>query len=251
MKKSAPFRFKSFSVAHLKSALKVGVDGTLLGAWTNVGNHGNVLDVGTGCGLIALMLAQRSSGVSIYGIDIHLPSVEEARENFRNSPWSDRLNALQIDFLSFEEEEGGSLANLPSSFDLIVSNPPFFDSGVKETSDPRLAARHQSSLPLTRLISGASKLLNQGGSLAMILPSQFEEAIIAIGKDNGLYPLRLTRVKGHPSAATKRLLIQMNKLSESDSVIPTPTIDDLILENSPGEPTPQYRSLCKDFYLKF
>ena len=133
MSKERLFRFKRFAVSHSQSAIPVGMDGVLIGAWCSVSQALRVLDAGTGCGLIALMCAQRSAEARITAIDIHPPSVEEAVYNFTTSPWARRLEARLIPFAEFAEK----------GFDLIVSNPPFFHAGVSPTlSDARLRARH-------------------------------------------------------------------------------------------------------------
>lgn len=238
-KKISQFRFKQFAVWHHRSALKVGVDGVLVGAWTDVGEAGTILDVGTGCGLIALMMAQRKPDAGVWGIDIDQPSILEATENVRISPWSDRVLILQTSF-----------SDLNSKFDLIVSNPPFFDSGISDPNTPRERARHQASLSPTTLLSGSISLLNPGGSLAMIVPADLAPELETYASSLGYTLSRKCLVRGTPTAPVKRALLQWI-LNNPQLAIRNPQIENLTLESAPGIPTPEYRDLCQPFYLKF
>lgn len=235
------FYFKQFSVSHVRSAIKVGVDGVLIGAWCNCRNAKHILDVGTGCGVIALMLAQRNSMAQVLGVDIDPCSLAEAEDNISVSPWSDRVRVEYDDFCNTKLEQ---------DFDLIVSNPPFFRSGVDKVDSARLAARHQESLPLSSLIDSAYKLLSSSGRFAIVLPLEFESEIIARAANKGMSPIRICRVRGHLKAPYKRLLIEMQKSSpfqpEGACVE-----EELTLETTPGNPTDSYRCLCGDFYLRF
>ncbi|MBQ3910329.1 MAG: methyltransferase, partial [Muribaculaceae bacterium] len=159
------FRFKQFGVLNDKTAMKVGTDGVLLGAWCNVTGARRVLDVGTGCGLIALMVAQRNQGAAVTAIDIDDEAVGEARVNVARSPWSDRVEALCVDFNDFAAQE---------PFDLIVSNPPFFTENVMAPDQSRNVARHSVSLTMEQLIGNSKPLLAHGGRLAFIAPTQQE-----------------------------------------------------------------------------
>lgn len=235
------FYFKQFSVSHVRSAIKVGVDGVLVGAWCSCRNAMHILDVGTGCGVIALMLAQRNSQARVLGIDVDPCSLREAEENVSLSPWSDRVSILYDDFCN---------TKLEPDYDLIVSNPPFFRSGVGKVDTARLAARHQESLPLTSLIDNASNLLFTSGRLAIVLPLDFENEVIEVACDNGMLPVRICRVRGHLKAPYKRLLIELQKSSPSQPAEAC-TEEELTLETTPGNPTDSYRRLCADFYLRF
>lgn len=164
------FRFKQFEVKNDISAMKVGTDGVLLGAWCHVDRAKSILDVGTGSGLIALMLAQRFPSSNITAIDISRDAVEEASYNVKNSPWADRINVQHKDFLAMTVKEHG--------FDAIVSNPPYFIDSLENPDNMRTMARHSSSLDYRHLIEKASQgLLNKGGVLAMISPPEREKDI--------------------------------------------------------------------------
>lgn len=243
------FRFKQFACAHSRSSMKIGVDAVLLGAWADVGNATRILDVGTGCGVIALMCAQRNPDAHIDAIDIDAGSVEEASSNFMSSPWADRLKA------SLEDYNDISL----NKYDLIISNPPYFKSGIDMPETSRLVARHESGLSPARLLDHARDFLLPGGAVNMVIPSdRFEELMYCVAE----YGYRLSRgcrVKGHPDAPVKRLLLEFERCetagdrNESRQHVKAGEFswENLTLETSPGHPTEAHRMLCKEFYLKF
>lgn len=272
-KERKPFRFKRFEVEHCRSSIKVGVDGVLIGAWAEyqlpTPERMKILDVGCGCGVIALMLAQRFPKAIIEGIDIDPASVEEASLNAEKSPWSERVAFKEADFLEMKSE---------GEYDLIVSNPPFFDSGVNDTSSSRMTARHQKSLPLKSLLEKSSKLLMNRGVLAIIVPSEFEEELKEDAIECGLTTERICRVRGHERAPWKRVMLQFRKnpagsesIEESKSGTESGVgtrffasasslrpqrennieTETLTLETEPGNPTAEYKELCHEFYLKF
>lgn len=239
MKVLQPFRFKQFSVCHQQSAMKIGVDGVLIGCWAEVDDARRILDVGTGCGLIALMMAQRRPDAVINAIEVDIPSAEEARQNFSDSPWSERIRVIQGSFPECLDCSG-------DKFDLIISNPPFFNSGVTEVNTPRERARHQGELSPASLLADSRPILNPGGSLAMVIPSEYSAEIEDIAESLGYSLTRKCLVRGHAFAPFKRVLLQW-KLASGLSYCE----EQLTLEISPGEPTEEYRTLCHDFYLKF
>lgn len=238
MRKSV-FRFKKFDCAHGSGSMKIGVDAVLLGAWVDVCAAKRIIDVGTGCGVIALMCAQRSPYSLITALDIDPASVEEAAGNFRLSPWSERLSAVCADFMSISEGE----------FDHIVSNPPFFDSGVYNPDTPRMVARHQSVLSPLSLLASGRKLLSVNGRISMIVPRARFDEILCVARSCGLGLSRAMFVRGHKDAPVKRVLMEFcvsdaNEVADSDIKV-------LTLENAPGVPTVEHLELCHDFYLKF
>lgn len=216
--------------------MKVGTDSVLIGAWSDVAGARRALDVGTGCGVIALMLAQRSPLLTVDAIDIDLDSVEEANNNFANSPWSDRLDAKAGDFSTME---------LPGKYDLIVSNPPFFTNGVLPPEQARMNARHTRSLTYHQLLSRAKSLLTDAGKISIVSPVDVREVILDGCKCNSLYVNRLTEVISVDGMPPKRLLWEISR-NDASTLRSTLTI-----EKFPGEYTEEYRALCRDFYLKF
>ncbi len=218
--------------------MKVGTDGVLLGAWTTLDNDPNaILDIGAGTGLIALMLAQRSAASLIDAMEVDTNAYEQCVENFEASPWADKLFCYHASFQEFYEE-------MDESYDLIVSNPPFFRETVSSGQPARDRARQSQSLPYTSFFEGVDKLLSADGKLAMITPFTSETSILDLAATKGLYPCRITHVKGNPTAPYKRSLLQFCKTKC------TPEIQELAIEHKRHIYTQEYINLTKDFYLK-
>ncbi|MDE6697229.1 MAG: methyltransferase domain-containing protein [Muribaculaceae bacterium] len=224
--------------------MKIGVDGVLIGCWTKIDGSKSILDVGCGCGLIAFILAQRCNMAEIIGIDIDKDSIEEANDNLKSFPWSERVSFQHGDFpLDLDK---GYFSNL----DLIVSNPPYFDSGVKETVTSRERARHQGRLSPTSLLKSSVSLLSSNGSVAMIVPSEISLSLEEEAKRLGFSLMRKCLVRGNKDASYKRTLLQW-QLQKGERCASGIEIEYLTLEISRGTPSEEYRNLCKDFYLKF
>ncbi|MDL2141218.1 methyltransferase [Flavobacterium tructae] len=234
------FTFKQFSVLQDKTAMKVGTDGVLLGAWAPI-NHNpfSVLDIGAGTGIIALMLAQRTNAEQIDALEIDEDAYEEAVENFENSPWGDRLFCFHAGLDEFIEEP-------EDEYDLIVSNPPFYAEDYKSENEQRDLARFQDAMPFEELVEAADLLLSENGILAIILPFKEEEKFIALAKESELYPVKITRVKGTPTAVVKRTLLAFSRNETAQ-----PEVDELTIEIDRHVYTSEYIELTKDFYLKF
>lgn len=230
------FRFKQFTVEQNKTAMKVGTDGVLLGAWTTVDGTRRILDVGTGTGLIALMLAQRNSKARIVAIDIDNAAVEQATENFINSPWKERLNASLVDFKDFPLEG--------ETFDLIVSNPPFFKESLKPALKSRALARHDHLLSHEVLIDKSAELLTDDGRLCVILPYVEGSVFIALAAKKGLFCSRKTNVFPKPDSEIKRLLLEFSRI-KSEFVEERLVIEDKGRHGYSKE----YLSLTGDYYL--
>lgn len=219
--------------------MKVGTDGVLLGAWAPIGhNPYSILDIGAGTGLISLMLAQRSNAGQIDSIEIDDDAYEQAVENFEASPWSDRLFCFHagLDELIEEPED---------EYDLIVSNPPFYTEDYKTGDRQRDTARFNDSLPFNDLLEAASLLLSDDGIFAVIIPFKEEDKFTALAKEWELYPCKVTRVKGTHTAEIKRSLLAFSR-DESIRV----NKDELVIEISRHNYTPEYTALTRDFYLK-
>lgn len=216
--------------------MKVGTDGVLLGAWATCENAEKVLDIGTGTGLIALMIAQRSIA-NIDAIEIDEAACLQAHENFRKSPWEDRINLIHQSFQNFINETD-------KKYDLIVTNPPYFQNSLVAPDDQRTKARHNSELELYDIIDGTNKLLTENGTLSIILP--YVEGVLFIAKaaEHGLYCVRQTNVIPKPKAPIKRLLLEFKRQKQA-------FIDqDLTIElDNRHEYSENYKNLTRDFYL--
>ncbi len=233
-----PFKFKEFTLHQDRCAMKVGTDGVLLGAWTVLDATPNsILDIGSGTGLIALMLAQRSTASVIDAIEIDTDAFEQCVANFEASPWADRLFCYHASFQEFFKE-------IEESYDLIVSNPPFFKEDVSSGLVARDTARQNQSLPYPSFFEGIKKLLAPHGELAMILPYTSESTVLRLAANQGLHPDRITRVKGNPTASFKRSLLQLSRNKN------TTAIQELVIEHERHVYTQEYIHLTKDFYLK-
>lgn len=215
--------------------MKVGTDGVLLGAWCPVEGMRRVLDVGTGCGVIALMVAQRNHTALIDAIDIDHDAIEEATINFAASPWSERLTAIEADFNDMTSHD---------RYDMIVSNPPYFTDSLLPPDAARTIARHTESLSYRQLIEGAAQQLTDEGILALISPTDAESIIIEAAAFASLPVRNITRIIPVEGGPAKRILWQ---LSRRDMAYHE---DDLIIARRDGTFTSEYIALTRDFYLK-
>lgn len=220
--------------------MKIGTDGVLLGAWASLEHHPfSILDIGTGTGIIALMMAQRSSAELIDALEIDEDAYEQAVENFENSEWGDRLFCYHAAFDEFVEE-----MQEEEKYDLIISNPPFYSDEYTSGNAQRDRARFAEALPFEELIQGASLLLSEEGRFNIIIPKKEEADFLKIAKEYHLFPQRITRVKGDVNSEVKRSLLEFGfKKKEFE-----PT--ELTIENSRHNYTEEYIELVKDFYLK-
>lgn len=233
-----PFQFKQFSIQQDKSAMKVGTDGVLLGAWATINTDVfSVLDIGAGTGLIALMVAQRSNAELIDAIELNDEAYEQTVENFENSDWGDRLFCYHASLQEFANE-------IEDTYDSIISNPPFYTSTYKELPKGRAMARHTESLPYNELLSSVAKLLSKNGSCAFIIPFEEEANFISIARDNNLFPNKITNVKGTETSPTKRSLLQFSFVEKPIKK----TV--LVIEIERHKYTQNYIELVQDFYLK-
>ena len=233
-----PFKFKEFAINQDRTAMKVGTDGVLLGAWAQLKpEYFSVLDVGSGTGLIALMLAQKSNAEVIDAIELNDDAYEQSVENFEQSNWGDRLFCYHASLQEFVDE-------IDDEYDLIISNPPFYTSTYKELSEERAMARHTESLTYVELLKGTSKLLSEIGSCAFIIPFSEEKTFLKTANEYKLFPNRITRVKGTETSSIKRSLLQ---LSFEETKV---EINELVIEIERHKYTQDYIDLVKDYYLK-
>ena len=226
-----PFTFKQFEIQQSRDVFRVGTDGVLLGALAAVNHVSKVLEVGTGTGLISLMLAQRNSHAWFLGIDINEEAVHLTRLNFENSPFASRLKNIHHDFKAFETDE---------KFDLIVSNPPYFEAS---DSDKDKIARQTVELNFSQLISKSSKLLSGNGVFSVIIPAEIGDYFIETAKENQLFLIRKINIKGIENSKIKRLILEFS-LAEK-----TPEESEFIIEKSPRQYSDQYLELTKEFHI--
>lgn len=235
------FHFKEFDVIQSKSAMKIGTDAVLLGAWVSLThNELKVLDIGSGTGVLSLQLAQRSMADTIDAVEIDPGAFEECVTNFENSPWGDRLFCYHAGFLEFYSE-------IEETYDLIISNPPFFQSPLnsESKSNSRETARFQDRLNFEELLKGVSVLLTEEGQFSLILPYPEMEEFIQKAEDHALFPVAILNVRGHSSSPLKRSLITFRRNKEENIVQ-----NELIIELGRHLYTQDYIDLVKDFYLK-
>ena len=236
-----PFQFKEFSVHQDKTAMKIGTDGVLLGAWCPLGNEPeSILDVGTGTGIIALMLAQRSEAFTIDAVELDENAYEQAVENFEASDWGDRLYCYHATFQEFATE----LEEEQETYDLIISNPPFYTDDFKTENESRNNARFETVLPFKELIESVIKILSKEGTFTVVIPYKEEDQFIELAEKNGLFPVRVCHVQGNTTSPIKRSLLEFS--FQKKSLVK----EHLIIETERHKYTQDYINLTKDFYLK-
>tara|TARA_B100001146_G_scaffold221442_1_gene231879 strand:+ start:50216 stop:50941 length:726 start_codon:yes stop_codon:yes gene_type:complete len=239
---SKPFKFKQFTVNQDRCAMKIGTDGVLLGAWTPVDqNPFAVLDIGTGTGVIALMLAQRYNAEVIDALELDEDAYEQAVDNFEASPWGDRLFCYHAHLYEFATE-------IEDTYDLIVCNPPYFEGSTQleeQQGSAREQARFEDAMPFELLVASVNQLLEETGIFCVIIPRVREEEFISLAAKANLYPLQITNVQGNPEVPAKRSLISFSRNSKASVQKET-----LIIETGRHQYTDAYQNLVKDFYLK-
>lgn len=230
------FHFKKFSVRHDRSGMKVGTDGALLGAWTDVRHATQILDIGTGTGVIALMLAQRASeSVTIDAVEIDDQAHADAQENIAASPWHDRINLHHTPIQDF---------HTTTKFDLIVTNPPYFQKSSKPPAAQRQTARHTEQLSFDEILSIAEKLLTPNGKLNLILPFTEGSQFIDLANHKGLHCTRKWSFRTRDNKPVERFLLEFRWDKK-------PLDEGEVLLNSSGEEwSDGYKELMHEFYLK-
>ncbi len=233
------FRFKQFTINQKEVGMKVGTDGVLLGAWTTVPIAGRILDIGAGTGLLALMLAQRSTGSLIDAIEIDGGSCNQALENIENSSWKERIKLFHTSLQDFS-------LNNRRKYDLIITNPPYFSDDSSASSESRSLARQDFSLPKRILINNVIRLLAPGGVFSCILPYEGNFRFTDIAAEYGMHPRRILNVKPTPEKKIVRVLFEFEQKGNSL------TEETIIIEsNGRHNYSDEYKELTKDFYLNF
>ena len=233
------FTFKQFHIDHSRCAMKVGTDGTLIGAWFSTPcNNCSILDIGTGTGLIAIMAAQRFPAAQIIGIDIDSDCIAQAEENVAASPWSERISVQNKPLQEFTSSDG---------FDAIVSNPPYFVDSLLSPDDQRSTARHTNSLSFSDLSQSVERLLKPDGIFSLILPPTEAEQFLSAARGR-LFLTRRCEVWSTPTSGVKRVMMQLQKAVPQQ----LPQIEKLIIEDKgPMGFSDDYKHLTQDFYLRF
>lgn len=232
---NSAFKFKQFTINQDKCAMKVGTDGVLLGAWAPADSVQNILDIGTGTGLIALQLAQRNPNAMITAIEIDPSAADQAKSNVLNSPWFDRIEVICTDLKKYQPEK---------MFDFIISNPPYFINALKCPDKQRCTARHTEDLSFNSLFRHATQLLTQEGALCIIIPSEAESIVQEIAWNYKLHPVRYVQVFTKPGKPYRRVLLAFG-FQYVECIK-----EKLYIEMEHNDYTPEYTNLTKDFYLK-
>lgn len=232
--KKEVFRFKQFSIRHDRCAMKVGTDGVLLGAWGSVEGR-RILDIGTGTGLIALMAAQRNPDAQVLGIDIDEAAVQQAQENFSESPFSERLSCELQDIIAWCPSE---------RFDAILCNPPFFTEDTLPDDAGRALARNNKSMPFVQLIPKVATLLTDEGRFSIIVPSNHAQDIIGLCLAEGLHLQRRCQVRTAAHKPPRRSLLTFSSIRNTLNKEP-----DLYILNPDGSRSQTYTALTNPFYL--
>lgn len=231
------FKFKQFTVFHDKCAMKVGTDGVLIGIWTDITNVSAILDIGTGTGLIALILAQKTGcNATIEAIDIDENAVLQAKENIERSGFRN------ISSSHYSLQEYARICN--KKFDLIVSNPPYFTSSLQSPDKQRTLARHTDTLSIEDFINISAMLLSDTGRISLVFPHSEMNSVINTATHAELFTSRITHVYPTPTSLPKRVLLEFSK-TEKNTVT-----DNLTIELGRHIYSPEFIKLAKDFYLK-
>lgn len=233
------FTFKQFHIDHSRCAMKVGTDGTLLGAWATLPPHAKkILDIGTGSGLIAIMAAQRHPTAKITAIDIDKDCVMQATENAVASPWAERIEVIETPLQEYSPEE---------KFDVIISNPPYFADSMHSPDRQRTTARHTASLSFKELTEGVLRLLADDGLFAVILPTAESELLLSASRGR-LFTWRRCEVWSTPESGARRIMLELKREPPKDLA----QKEKIIIEQGGRHVySEEYKALTADFYLNF
>lgn len=235
-KKAKPFKFKQFTMEHDKCAMKIGFDGALLAAWANHPNPAEILDIGTGSGLISLMLRQRFQDSNITAIDPNKNAIQQAGINFSNSPFEKGFDLIATDLQGFETTK---------KFDLILSNPPFFTEETSGTDEDRNQARQEKFLPLSNLMGNAKSLLAKEGVFYLIYPTWESDRVLSLAEEFNLNITKQTTIFSSRKKPSKRTIFEFTISSNSF------TKEEFTSGNQDIGYTKEYAELLKDFYIIF
>ncbi len=229
------FRFKQFTIEQDQTAMKVNTDGVLLGAWTVAENPKEILDIGTGTGVIAIMMAQKFPQSNIVAVEIDKNAAEQASQNVQNCPWNDRITIFNDDFSNFAQKN-------TKKFDLIVSNPPFFENQLKSTNKQREIARHTTLLSFEKLTKNVAKTITQTGLFTVILPYYNHNNFIKLCSENDLFCTKKTIIFPNEKKDANRVLLEFSKQKKT-------LIENNFYIRQKNAYSSEYLELTKDFYL--
>lgn len=236
------FRFKQFSVTQAESAMKVGTDAMLLGSLVMADRPDQILDIGSGTGVISLMMAQRFAEANICGIELDDASANESRENFQNSPWSDRLSIVSSDLLEFKFKQ---------KFDLIVSNPPYYQSRLENQDARKSQARHEAALPMDAMLKKVRTLLNDDGSFWVIIPAEISTIWMGTAETLGFQCIGRKDVYGKKGGTIKRVILEfgLSKINIDRQEVILTSEDIITIRDVDNSYTDQYIELTKEFHF--
>lgn len=231
------FNFKQFTIRQEGAAMKVGTDSIILGSWVNIKNAGKFLDIGTGTGILALMMAQRSEA-EIIAIESNKSAFLEAVNNVKSSPWNNRIRLVESSFQDFAKAE----VYAKTEYDLVISNPPYFTKSIQARTLDRTIARHTINLTSNDLLEGVLKLLNAKGRFCLILPYIEGKQFIKDAEERGLHCIRILHLRTTQNQAVKRLVMEFSpefrKLKKQE----------LTILDADQNYTIEYKNLTKEFY---
>jgi len=231
-----PFHLKQFSLHHHRSSMKVGTDSLLLGIWVNTENTRKILDIGSGCGILAMLMAARSDA-RVEALELDNASYEEALENFRNAPFNNRLEIIQNDFRKFAVESG-------RKYDLLISNPPFFINDKRASEQVRSNARHGDTLNYDELCSGAVHLMDTASRFCLVLPYEESRTFVQIAEKHGLYVHKKMLVFPKRGRQPNRINLEL-----TTEKAPLPVVERFIIREENNTFTRQYIDFFKDYLI--
>lgn len=235
------FRFKQFSIWHDQCAMKVNTDGILLGAWSTITSKHSIIDIGSGTGLIALMLAQKANetkqSVQITAVEIDQLAANQASSNVARSPWPQQVKVIQQDIQSFSRA-------CPTKFDLLVSNPPYFTNSLKAQGEARDKARHNDGLSFADLLKSAEALCSDSATFNLILPSNETDRLLKIAPEFNWYLSDRCQVSTVTGKTPTRSLLSLTRKK-----VITPVSSNLVIRDKTNSYTPEFVELCKAYYL--
>ncbi|POY36210.1 tRNA (adenosine(37)-N6)-methyltransferase TrmM [Solitalea longa] len=229
------FQFKQFKVYHDKCAMKVGTDGVLLGTLTEIGNAKQILDIGTGTGLIALILAQRSNA-SIDAVEIDDEAANQAKNNFDISPWGNRLQCIHSSIFDLATNK---------QYDVIVSNPPYFINSLKSEGKKKEVARHVDDEFFLQLCKKIESLLTADGLCWIILPVNEMQHFTNEALKTGFYPYKTIEIHSFDHSGVKRIIRSFSKAMKE------PKLEKFVIYDAPGKHSEQYKAVAKEFLTIF